>query len=408
MTASHLSQGGPALTRRAALGLAIGGAVLTIPSFAHAGQTDKRLVVIILRGALDGLHAAPAFGDPAYQSARTALALRPPGGDGAAFALTDLFGLHPALKTVHQMYREGEALVVHAAATAYRERSHFDAQNVLETGAAAAFARNTGWLNAALASIGGGRPEAAIAIAQQAPLIVRGPAAVTTWSPSPLPDAEPDTLARLMDLYGQTDPGLLRALSGAVAANAIAMEGGMDMGGGGGRAGRHVAPAARAAAGFLRQPNGPIAAVIEVGGWDSHANQGQETGQIATLLGHLDAGLAALKADLGPTWAHTAVLVATEFGRTVGANGNRGTDHGTGAAAFLVGGAIKGGRVIADWPGLAPHQLYERRDLRPTLDLRAVCKGVLADHLGVSTAALARDVFPDSGAIAAMADLLRG
>jgi uncharacterized protein (DUF1501 family) len=320
--------------------------------------------------------------------------------------------LHPALKTVHGLYQSGKALIVHAAATGYRERSHFDAQNVLETGATAAFARDSGWLNAAMAALPAGRTagrnERAIAIAQQAPLMLRGAAPVTTWSPSPLPDADSGTVARLLDLYGQTDPGLSGALTGALAANAIAMDAGMAMAGGGARAGRQIAPAAKAAAGFLKQPNGPVSVMIEMGGWDSHANQGQETGQIANMLVNLDDGIATLQTELGPVWEHTAVLVVTEFGRTVAANGNRGTDHGTAAAAFLIGGAVKGGRVIADWPGLAAGQLYERRDLRPTIDLRALCKGVLRDHLGIAEGALNREVFPDSAGIAAMSDLIVG
>jgi uncharacterized protein (DUF1501 family) len=190
-------------------------------------------------------------------------------------------------------------------------------------------------------------------------------------------------------------------------ANAIVGEAGM-MTAGGGRAGRQVAPAAKAAAAFLKQQNGPVAAVIDVGGWDSHANQGTEGGQIATLLGMLDRGVATLKADLGPLWSKTTVLIVTEFGRTVAANGNRGTDHGAGAAAFLAGGAVRGGRVIADWPGLAPGQLFDGRDLRPTTDLRAVIKGVLGDHLGISRTRLDADVFPDSAGIAPMSGLIRG
>lgn len=402
-----------AVSRRHALGFILGGATLAIPSLAFAAQSNRRLVVILLRGALDGLHAVPAFGDPAYASARGALALQAPGGQGRASRLTADFGLHPSLANLQQMYQANELLVAHAVSTSYRERSHFDAQNVLETGARAPFARASGWLNAAMAALpqtsSQGRKELAVAMASQAPLALRGAAPVATWSPSPLPDADTDTLARLMRLYERGDAKLASALDGAMTANAIAADAGMmEASRGGGRAGRQMAPAARAAAAFLKQPDGPVAAVIEMGGWDSHANQGLETGQIATNLGFLDAGIAALKADLGPLWANTVVMVVTEFGRTVAANGARGTDHGTAAAAFLAGGAVRGGRVLADWPGLASGQLYENRDLRPTMDLRALAKGVLSDHLQAPTAALNQTVFPDSASVAAMRDLIRG
>lgn len=411
----HSHHGIGTVSRRHALCLMLGATSLAIPAAAFGAATDNRLVVFLLRGALDGLHAVPAFGDPAYSSARNGLALQTPGGADRAFALDGMFGLHPRLQTLHSLYNAGEMTVLHAVATAYRERSHFDAQNVLETGARTAFARNSGWLNAAMAALPpartAARAEKAIAMGGQAPLILRGSSSVATWSPSPLPDANTDTVQRLMSLYQSNDEALANALDGAIAANAIAanaIAGEAGMMGAGGRAGRQVAPAAKAAAAFLNQPNGPVAAVIEVGGWDSHVNQGQEGGQIATLLGLLDQGVATLKADLGPRWAQTAVLIVTEFGRTVAANGNRGTDHGTGAVAFLLGGAVRGGRVIADWPGLARNALYEGRDIRPTTDLRAVMKGVLGDHLGVPRARLDADIFPESVAVNPMQGLMRG
>jgi uncharacterized protein (DUF1501 family) len=173
---------------------------------------------------------------------------------------------------------------------------------------------------------------------------------------------------------------------------------------GGGRGGaRALAPVAKAAAGFLKQPDGPVAAVIEMSGWDTHANQGTSGGQLANSLSLLDAGVATLKSELGPVWRDTVVVIVTEVGRTAAPNGNRGTDHGSAAAMFLAGGAVAGGKVIADWPGLAPAQLYENRDLRPTLDTRGVLKGALAEHLGVSAAS----VFPDSAAVRPMSGLVR-
>lgn len=189
-----------------------------------------------------------------------------------------------------------------------------------------------------------------------------------------------------------------------MSANAIAM----DAGAGDMRAGpRTITPIAQTAARFLKNDNGPIATVLDMGGWDTHANQGLEQGPLARALTALDDGLDAFKSEMGPAWANTVVIIATEFGRTAAPNGANGTDHGTGAAAFLAGGAVRGGRVLADWPGLTPGSLHEGRDLRPTTDLRAVFKGVLADHLNVSNAALERDAFPDSASVRAAQGLLR-
>jgi uncharacterized protein (DUF1501 family) len=394
------------LNRRTLLAASAGAGALSFPvlAFGQAQASDKRLLVIILRGGLDGLSAVPPVGDPAYASLRGRLAL-PRNGAGAALALDDTFALHPNLAKMHALYRGGELLPIHACATAYRERSHFDAQNVLETGAAAPFARTEGWLNAALGALPRARPEMGMALSAQAPLILRGPTPVATWSPSGLPDVNEDTIARLLALYDARDPALANALHSAMSANAVAMESGAgDMTGG---AGRNVVPIAQVAARFLKDANGPIAAVMEMTGWDTHANQGLEQGPLARSLTQLDNGLDAFRTEMGEAWRNTVVIIATEFGRTAAPNGANGTDHGTGAAAFLAGGAVNGGRVLADWPGLSNSALYEGRDLRPTTDLRAVFKGVLCDHLQISAAALDRDAFPASNAAAPRQDLIR-
>lgn len=394
------------LNRRHLLAGATGAAALSFPLFAfgQAQTTDKRLLVVILRGGMDGLSAMPPVGDGAYAGLRGRLAIARTGAD-AALPLDDTFGLHKNLAKMYALYRAGELLAIHACATAYRERSHFDAQNVLETGAAAPFARGEGWLNKALGALPQSRPEMGMALSAQAPLILRGPAAVATWSPSALPDVQSDTIERLMALYEARDPALAHALQSAMSANAIAMDAGAgDMRGGA----RSIVPIAQTAGRFLKSDNGPIAAVLDMVGWDTHANQGLEQGPLARALTALDDGLDAFKTEMGPAWANTVVIIATEFGRTAAPNGANGTDHGTGAAAFLAGGAVRGGRVLADWPGLARGSLHEGRDLRPTTDLRAVFKGVLGDHLSVSNAALAREAFPDSAAVRAAQGLLRG
>ncbi len=392
-------------TRRTILGgAALSAAALSFPAFSFAqAASDKRLFVVILRGAMDGMAAIPPIGDPDYARVRGALA------QSDALRLDARFALHRNFPKLHTMYGAGEMLCVHAAATGYRDRSHFDAQNMLETGGAAPFLRNLGWLNVALADLPAqraqGRRELGVALAAQAPLILRGDASVTTWSPSPLPQVEGDTIARLMALYSHTDPGLARALESAIAANQLATDSGaMAMGGGYGRA---ITPLTRMAATFLKQENGPVAAVLDMGNWDTHANQGVDQGTLARNFQLLDDGLDAFKTEMGPLWRNAVVVVATEFGRTAAPNGAMGTDHGTASACFVLGGAVNGGRVLADWPGLAQRALYQGRDLAPTTDVRSVLKGVLGDHLGVTAAALEASVFPDSRAARPMNGLLR-
>lgn len=395
--------------RRRLLVAAAGATALSLPVFAfgQARSTDKRLLVVVLRGGMDGLAAVPAIGDPNYASARGRLA-GPRDGEGAPLRLDDTFALHPNLRHMHGLYGAGELLPIHACATAYRERSHFDGQNVLETGAPHPFARGEGWLNRALGALPQARPEMGVALTSQAPLILRGPTSVSTWSPSVLPDVDNDTMARLLALYEARDPALANALTAAMSANNVAAEAGAGAMGGGGGGRRQVASTAQVAARFLKDEAGPIAAVMEIGGWDTHANQGPAQGALGRGLSALDDGIDAFKREMGPAWANTVVIIATEFGRTVAPNGANGTDHGVGAAAFLAGGAVRGGRVLADWPGLQRSALFEGRDLRPTTDLRGVFKGVLADHLSVPDAALARDAFPDSGGIRGVQGLLRG
>jgi len=433
--------------------LATGGALLSSRvTFAGTANGRKpRFVFVILRGALDGLAAVPACGDPGYAQLRADLAIGRPGTDGGALPLDGLFALHPSLSFMQQSYAARELIVFHAVASPYRDRSHFDGQNVLETGYPLPHAVDTGWLNRALAAMPSSRAperERGISIAPTAPLVMRGPAAVTSWSPSHLAPLDDDTLQRISDLYSH-DPVLGKKLAEALAAEAIADQGtaaaALTVGGSTaaanasaaadgsmtsgqpdaayatasrgvnrrpllakrGKPGAQYAELVNAAARFLRQEDGPQIAVFDTTGWDTHFNEGGAKGQLAARLATLDAALGALKAGLGPVWNDTAVLLATEFGRTVAENGTRGTDHGTATAAYLLGGAVKGGRVVADWPGLSPHGLYQDRDLRPTLDLRAVMKGVLAEQLGVPERALESSVFPESSQARPLSGLVR-
>ncbi len=381
-------------TRRDALKTLGGLATLAaLPGLALAqgAPGDRRLVFVFLRGGLDGLSAVPAYGDPDFARRRGELAVAAPGETNGALALDGTFGLHPLLPEMHKLYQAGELAVLHAVASPYRDRSHFDAQNVLENGTAKPYGRDAGWLNVALAE--SAQRSGGVALGASVPLVLRGTAPVTSWSPSVMPSPDPDLLERLGRLY-RDDPLLARPFAAALETQAL-MEGqGMRDGGTGAR-GAPVGALVQAAGRFLNQPDGPRVATIDFGGWDTHANQAGDLGPLARNLRQLDRAMVQLKTALGPAWRHSAVLVVTEFGRTVAVNGSRGTDHGTAAAAFALGGAVRGGRVIAQWPGLADRDLHEGRDLRATLDLRALFKAALAAQLGLGEAALETKVFPD-------------
>jgi len=389
-------------TRRDAL-QALGGliAVAGLPGLALAAApgTERRLVFVFLRGGLDGLSAVPAYGDPDFSSKRGALAIDAPGTTGGALKLDGTFGLNPLLVEMHKLYEVNELAVLHAVASPYRERSHFDAQNLLENGTAKPFGREAGWLNVALAETAGA---SGLALGSNVPLVLRGPATVSSWSPSVLPAPDPDLLERLAQLY-RDDPLLAKPFAAAREAQGLmeGQEGRRGMGGGP----QAAVALAKAAGTFLAKRDGPRVATIDFGGWDTHANQIGEYSPLTRNLRLLDRGVVTLKSALGPAWKQTAVLIVTEFGRTVAINGSRGTDHGTAGVALVAGGVVRGGRVIADWPGLSDRALHESRDLRPTLDLRAVFKAALAAQLGLGEAALETKVFPDSRGVKPLAGL---
>jgi uncharacterized protein (DUF1501 family) len=388
------------------------------PRLARAEGRDPRFLTIVLRGALDGLAAVAPVGDPDWIKLRGDNALRLD-GKTPALKLDDFFALNPAMPSVHRFYQEGHAAIVHAAATPYRERSHFDGQDILESGLGKPGAADTGWLNRALAALEPSRDaiapgRRAFAVGPVTPLVVRGTAPVLSWTPPRLPPVSEETTLRLLDLYRHTDPTLARVLEDRLGLAAIAKAGAITdkpdapaiQGGGIEQVRAYFAEAAGAAAKFLASPEGPRVGALAFDGWDTHVNEGAVGGRLANLLGALDGAIAAIKTNMGEAWSQTVVTLVTEFGRTARINGNEGTDHGTATVALLAGGALRGGRVIADWPGLKEADLYEKRDLKPTTDLRAVLKGLLRDHLRVDERTLAADVFPGSQAVTPMAGLL--
>jgi uncharacterized protein (DUF1501 family) len=391
-----------------------------VPGTVRAEGPDPRFLAIVLRGAVDGLAVVAPVGDPNWTKLRGDKALT---SDGAAPALPldGFFALNPAMPNLHRLYRAGQATIVHAVATPYRERSHFDGQDVLETGYAKPGAADSGWLNRAAIAVEPSertdlRPRRGFAVGPIAPLVVRGPAPVLSWAPPRLPPVSDETTMRLLDLYRHTDPALARALEERIGLAAVARAGGIASEPGEDRPAvqiggieqvrKYYAEAAEAAAKFLAQSEGPRVGALALDGWDTHVNEGAIKGRLANLLGALDTAIAEVETNLGEAWHDTVVVIVTEFGRTARINGNDGTDHGTATIAVLLGGVLKGGRVVADWPGLNQSDLYEGRDLRPTTDLRAVLKGLLGDHLRVADRALATHVFPDSGAVRPMPGLL--
>ena len=385
------------------------------PKLARAEGRDPRLLTIVLRGALDGLAAVAPVGDPDWVALRGDKALTL-SGQTPGLPLNSFFALNPAMPNLHRLYSSGAATIVHASATPYRERSHFDGQDVLESGVLRPGASETGWLNRALTTLAadtrvGSAKRNAFAVGPVTPLVVRGPAPVLSWTPPRLPPANDDTTMRLLDLYRHTDPALARALEERMGLAAIAGAGATKpeqrpAGGGAAQLRAYFAESAGMAAKFLAQPDGPRIGALAFDGWDTHQDEGVLNGRLAALLGALDGALAAIETNMGPAWRDTAVVVVTEFGRTARINGTEGTDHGTATVALLAGGALRGGRVIADWPGLKPAQLQDGRDLKPTTDLRAVLKGVLHDHLRVDEHALAATVFPGSDNVRPMAGLV--
>jgi uncharacterized protein (DUF1501 family) len=392
----------PALTRRSAL-LGLAGAVtLGRASLAlAAAPTERRFVVVILRGALDGLAAVVPYGDPDLAAWRAKLVPPPPGQTGGVYDLGGFFGLHPALPGLHAMYAGGDLLILHAVAGGDRSRSHFLAQDALELGGP--YGITSGWLNRATGLVPShARAEAALAVGTSVPLLLRGPTPVGSWAPQGPQPGTAEFYATLAAMHAR-DPATGSAIQVALKERgftAAALAGVAEPPANS----RMAFPALCAsAARLLAATDGPRFAAMELGGWDTHANQAQ---RLPSVLKQLDDGLVALRAGLGEAWRQTAVLVVTEFGRTVRENGTFGTDHGTGTVAFVLGGNVAGGRVAGNWPGLAQHRLFENRDLQPTTDVRAVAKGVLAQHIGLDAAALAK-VFPDSQMVPAARGLLR-
>ncbi len=370
-----LGAGGTAL-----LTLWPGVGALAAPAAPSSGG-DTRLLVVMLRGAMDGLHLVSPYSDPAYRRARGALAI----DDG--LALDGSFALHPAMTFAHSLYAQKQLLPLLAVAPPYRQRSHFEAQDCLENGTARPDGARDGWLGRCVASM---PAIEGVAVAPVMPLSLRGSTRAETWSPPLSQDIQPTLLDQLRPLYA-ADPQLAAVYADAVNAP--------DAGDVAGAGGFRLPQAMAAAAKLMTTDAGMRVGFVEDSGWDTHRGQ---AAALQRKFAELDAGFKAARDGFGSAWSRTAVVVVTEFGRTVAVNGTGGTDHGTGGLALVAGGGVRGGRLVGDWPGLSPAQLNDGRDLRATTDLRALFKGVLVAQMGVGEAAIETTVFPDSRGVRAL------
>ena len=390
-----------ALTRRGLLGLGAGFSLTLMggtAAFADAAYARRKLVVIVCRGAMDGLSVSPPIGDRDYAGLRGPIALTP----DKVLKLDADFGLHPKLTTVYALAQSGQARIAPAVAIPERVRSHFEAQDLLESGGARVYDVTTGWLNRALSAASRDGRVTAISVGPEEPLILRGPSPVQSWSPGGRQSADLGRItATLQDLYKHDailGPALASGLQTEAAANTLNQGQTVN--------GRDARALAVTAGRFVASDGGPSIAVLQLDGFDTHANQGGAEGQLANRLKTLDDVVAGLKEGLGLAWEQTVVVTPTEFGRTAHVNGTGGTDHGTASTLILAGGALKRGGIVGDWPTLQPGRLFEARDLAPTLDVRQVFKGLLQDHMGVGRTALDTRVFPYSRAAAPVADLV--
>jgi uncharacterized protein (DUF1501 family) len=367
---------------------------LPVVTFAQVGQ-NSRLVFILLRGGFDGLAALVPYGDPDYRALRGSFAYN----TSELVALDETFGLAPGLAPLRALWDANQLALVHAMAIPHRTRSHFDGQAVLETGLDRPTGSADGWLNRLLQVMSGRRT--GIAIAAGMPLSLTGSYQVETWSPTQLGTVDDAFLERLAVLY-RSDAALQNRFEAALQQQELVGEEAMARGNA--RRGG-ITPLMQAAAKILRQDRGPNIAAMEFSGWDTHANQGLAGGALDRLLGQLAEGLVAFRTDMGTAWQNTTVVVMTEFGRTARPNGTRGTDHGTAGAGFVLGPRLAKSAIVTDWPGLSASALFEGRDLKPTLDTRAVLKAAIAGAFDLTPAQLDR-VFPNSSGVRAVAGLM--
>ena len=393
------------MRRRDFLGLAAGASLAPFAATAWAAESfsgaPKRLVIVMLRGAVDGLNVVVPYAEEAYYAARPTIAIPKPGSEGGALPLYEHFALHPALAALMPLWEAKQLAFVHAAGSPDATRSHFDAQQFLESGTPGRIATPDGWMNRLLAELPGPHsPTSAVAVGPTLPHMLRGKFAVANLPLGPaagnaLAIDKPEIADAFDRLYSAEDPVARSWQQGRAArAELIASLPEPEQMADGGAPPPNALPAqAKRLAGLIARNRNIRLAFVSLGGWDTHVRQGNHKGQLAERLRPLGDGLAAFAEALGRNWDDTIVVVLSEFGRTVKENGDGGTDHGHGNAIWVVGGGVRGGRVYGEWPGLAPAALFEARDLAVTTDFRTVVAAVITRHLRLPDRALAQ-IFP--------------
>jgi uncharacterized protein (DUF1501 family) len=382
------------------------------PSFlartiAAAGTRRKLLVAIFQRGAVDGLNMVVPFGEADYYRVRPSIAIPRPGREGGAIDLDGFFGLHPRMAPLEPLWRAGHLAIVHASGSHDATRSHFDAQDYMESGTPGVKSTRDGWLNRYLQAREGEErapnPLRGVALARQMPRVLQGPAPALAM-PGVSGFGIHGSASARTSFEAAYATAADRVLNGTAAEAFDAMRtlerqraaAGTRATSDAGYPASPFGQAMREIASLATADVGLEVAFVESTNWDHHVNQGAATGQLANRLDDLARGIAALVRDLGDRMSDTLILTMSEFGRAVAENGSRGTDHGHGNAMMLIGGAVRGGRVYGTWPGLAPEQRFEGRDLAVTTDFRDVFAEVVVRHLGASRAA-AGQVFPGYG-----------
>ncbi|HUI34727.1 MAG TPA: DUF1501 domain-containing protein [Stellaceae bacterium] len=386
----------------AALG-AIASPVLGPIWAARADGPPARLIVVMLRGAVDGLNVVVPYAEAAYYEARSTIAIQRPGTDNGALDLDGHFGLHPALQPLMAMWNDEKLAFIHAAGSPDPSRSHFDAQLFMENGTPGRSTTPDGWMDRLLAALPGPRsPTEAVSVGPTLPYIFKGPVAVANLplgpkAAAPMVIDRPEIASAFDKLYDGNDKQSEAYRQGRAARTQLVA----DMSSEEQRMADNGAPPAEGFPGIaarlarlVSQDKHVRLAFVSLGGWDTHARQGNDKGQLAGRLKALAEGLVALQQSLGQDWSDTVLAVISEFGRTVHENGNGGTDHGHGNVIWVMGGPVKGGKVYGQWPGLAAAQLYQQRDLAITTDFRHPLATIVEKHLRLDDKALAK-IFPD-------------
>lgn len=365
-----------------------------------AQPSPQRLIVIFLRGAIDGLNVVIPYTEDEYYAARPTIAIPRPGQSGGALDLNGQFGLHPSLEPLMAQWRDRRLAFVHASGSPDQTRSHFDAQDYMESGTPGRKNTTDGWMNRLLTALPGRSPTKAVNLGETVPRILAGSNSVASIAPTgntgrPLPIDRPLISQAFDQLYQGNDAISLAYQEGREARETLMknLEGEMMQADRGAPNARGFAETTRRVARLMERDASIQTVFLAIGGWDTHVNQGGSQGQLAFRLRYLGQGLATLATELGAGYRNTTILVLSEFGRTIQENGNRGTDHGHGNVIWLLGGRVKGGQVYGQWPGLEANQRFEGRDLAVTTDFRSVVSSVLQTQWRLDQPTLAR-IFP--------------